>query len=171
MQQGTQNTQGTPNRNQIILIIGVIVVAAIVLLPRLFNNNAATNQTTLPSVSQPNSSTTSNSNINLGSPVAATGIDQNGCATSTASTFSANNSIYVVAPNSDVPQGTTLFVRLYRDNNAIEDTPQITADKDYVKNCINFVFQPTGAAFTPGSYQAQFYVNGNPGTSVSFNVQ
>jgi hypothetical protein len=170
MQQNTPNTQ--PNRNQIILIIGVIVVAAIVLLPRLFNNNAPANQTTLPSVSQPNSSTVnSNSNINLGTPVAATGIDQNGCATSTASSFSANNSIYVVAPNSDVPQGTTLFVRLYRDNNAIEDTPQITADKDYVKNCINFVFQPTGAAFTPGNYHAQFYVNGNPGTSVSFIVQ
>src|SRR5437868_14946431 len=103
MQQGTQNTQPAPNRNQIILIIGVIVVAAIVLLPRLFNT-APTTQTTVPPVSQPNTSN-SDTNISLGQPVAATGIDSNGCATGTTNSFSPSSSIYVVAPNSNVPQG------------------------------------------------------------------
>jgi hypothetical protein len=106
-----------------------------------------------------------------GAPVAAVGVDRNGCATDTTSTFSPSDSIYVVAPNSNVPQGTTLFVNLNRNNNAIEDAPRITADKDYVQNCINFVFQPKGANFTPGTYEAQFYINGNAASSVKFNIQ
>jgi len=171
MQQGTQNTQGTPSRNQIILIIGVIVIAAIVLIPRLFNNNAPTTQTNIPSVPQQQNPSTSNSTIKLGAPVSASSVDRNGCATNTESTFLPSDSIYVVAPNSTVPRGTTVFARLYRDNNAIEDAPQITADQDYVQNCIYFVFQPTGADFTPGTYEAQFYVNGNAASSVTFNVQ
>jgi hypothetical protein len=170
MQQGTQNTQSTPDRKQIIVIIIVIVLAAIFLLPRLFNNNSSTTQTNAPSIPQ-QQNPASNTNIQLGAPVAAVGVDRNGCATDTTSTFSPSDSIYVVAPNSNVPQGTTLFVRLYRNNNAIEDAPQITADKDYVQNCINFVFQPKGANFTPGTYEAQFYINGNAASSVKFNIQ
>jgi hypothetical protein len=77
----------------------------------------------------------------------------------------------VVAPNSNVPQGTTIYARLFRGNDVVEDSPEITADKDYVQNCINFVFQPTGADFAPGSYEAQFFVNGNAASSVTFNVQ
>ena len=177
MQQGTQNPQGTstptvtskPN----LILIGIVVIAAIFLLPRLFNNNnnATVLPTAVPSIPQQQNPSTNNANISLGTPVSATGIDRNGCASSTTNSFATNDSIYVVAPNSNVPQGTTLFVRLYRDNNAIEDAPQITADKDYVQNCINFVFQPTGKAFTPGSYEAQFYINGNAASSVTFNVQ
>jgi len=169
MQPNTQNNASPSKTN--LIIIGVVVIAAIILLPRLFGNNSTpAPTTTLPQVSQPNSST-SNSNISLGNPVAATGIDKNGCATQTASSFASNKSIYVIAPNSTVPQGTTLFVRLYRDNAAVEDAPEITANQDYSQNCINFVFQPTGANFTPGNYEAQFYVNGNAASSVTFNVQ
>ena len=169
MQQGTQNTQSTPDRKQIVVIIIVIVLAAIFLLPRLFNNTS-TPTTTIPSVPQ-QQNPANDTNIQLGAPVAAVGVDRNGCATDTTSTFSPSDSIYVVAPNSNVPKGTTLFVRLYRGNNAIEDAPQITADKDYLQNCINFVFQPTGANFTPGTYEAQFYINGNAASSVTFNIQ
>ena len=173
MQQGTQNTQGTPNRTQIIGIIIVIVIAAAILLPRLLNNNntAQTNTGTIPSVPQQQNPATGNSTIKLGAPVSAVGVDRNGCATDTASTFSTSDSIYVIAPNSTVPQGTNVFARLYRDNNAIEDAPQITADRAYTNNCIYFVFQPTGKDFTPGTYEAQFYVNGNAASSVTFNVQ
>jgi len=175
MQQGTQNPQGTPTvaSKPNLILIGIVVIAAIFLLPRIFNNNAATPTavpTVIPSVPQQNSST-SNSNISLGAPVSSSSVDRNGCATNTTSTFSGSDSIYVVAPNSTVPQGTTVFARLYRDNNAVEDAPQITADKNYSQNCIYFVFQPTGANFTPGTYEAQFYVNGNAASSVTFNVQ
>jgi hypothetical protein len=174
MQQSTQNPQGTPNRTQIIGIIIVIVIAAAILLPRLFNNNATptnTNTGNVPSIPQQQNPANSNANIRLGTPVSAVSVDRNGCATDTTSTFSPSDSIYIVAPNSTVPQGTNVFARLYRDNNAIEDAPQITADKNYTNNCIYFVFQPTGKDFTPGTYEAQFYVNGNAASSVTFNVQ
>lgn len=163
-------TTNTNDRKPSIILIIVIVIAAIFLLPRLFNNNTAAPTTTIPSQPQeslPNDTGT----VQLGAPVSASGIDSNGCATETQSTFFGNESIYVVAPDSTVSQGTSLFVRLYRDGTAIEDAPQITANQDYSNNCINFVFQPTGADFTPGSYEAQFFVNGNAGPSVTFNVQ
>ncbi|MBI1277666.1 MAG: hypothetical protein GC179_06025 [Anaerolineaceae bacterium] len=166
------NTQGTPNRTNLIIVV-VVVIAAALLLPRIFGSTSTpsttTNNPTIPQQQNPvNSDTT---NIQLGAPVSAVGIDRNGCATETTRTFSGNESIYVIAPNSNVPQGTTVFARLYRDNTPIEDTPQITADKDYIQNCINFVFQPTGADFAPGTYEAQFFVNGNAASSVTFNVQ
>ncbi len=170
MQQGTQNTQGTPKSTLIIIV--VVVLAAIVLLPRLLNNNTTpTTTSNVPSIPQQQNPVNSNANIQLGAPVSAVGVDRNGCATDTASTFSGSDSIYVVAPDSNVPQGTTLFVRLFRNNNAVEDTAEITADKDYIQNCINFVFQPTGKNFDPGTYEAQFFVNGNAASSVTFNVQ
>ncbi len=164
------NTQGTPNRSSLIIVV-VIVIAAALLLPRLFGNNTPTTQTNAPAIPQQQNPASDNANIQLGAPVSAVGIDRNGCPTDTTSTFSPSDSIYVVAPNSNVPQGTTLFVRLFRDNNPVEDAPQITADKDYIQNCINFVFSPTGRDFTPGTYEAQFFVNGNAASSVTFNVQ
>jgi len=162
---------GATNRTSLIIVV-VIVIAAALLLPRLFGNTSTpTTTTNNPTIPQQQNPSTDNANIQLGSPVSAVGVDRNGCATDTASTFSGNQSIYVIAPNSTVPQGTTVFARLYRDNSPIEDAPQITADKDYLGSCINFVFSPTGADFTPGNYEAQFYVNGNAASSVTFNVQ
>lgn len=163
------NTQGTSNKTSLI-IVAVIVVAAALLLPRLFGNTT-TPTTNVPSIPQQQNPVNSDVNIQLGSPVSATGIDSNGCATGSTSTFSGNQSIYVVAPNSTVPQGTTVFARLSRDNTPLEDAPQITANQDYTGSCINFVFQPTGADFTPGTYEAQFFVNGNAASSVTFDVQ
>jgi len=166
------NTQGTTNRSSLLIVV-VIVIAAALLLPRLFGNNTPTTQTNTnnPTIPQQQNPVTNNANIQLGAPVSAVGIDRNGCATDTTSTFSGSDSIYVVAPDSNVPQGTTVFARLYRNNNPVEDAPQITADKDYSQSCINFVFQPTGADFAPGTYEAQFFVNGNAASSVTFNVQ
>ena len=164
------NTQGTtPNRTSLIIVV-VIVIAAALLLPRIFGNST-TPTVTSTAIPQQQNPVTSNTDVQLGAPVSARGIDSNGCATGSTSTFSGNQSIYVVAPNSTVPQGTTIYARLSRDNSPIEDAPQITADRDYSQNCINFVFQPTGAAFEPGTYEAQFFVNGNAASSVTFNVQ
>jgi hypothetical protein len=62
-------------------------------------------------------------------------------------------------------------VRLYRDGQPIEDAPELVADRDYTNTCINFVFEAVNQPFQPGAYEAQFIVNGNPGPSVTFNVQ
>jgi len=167
--QQTQNPQGS-NRGQIIAIIVVIVLAAAVLLPRIFNNTS-TPTSTVPSVPQQSNPSSDTANIQIGNPVSASGIDGNGCSAGTTSSFSTNQKIYVVAPNSNIPQGTTVYARLLRNNAPVEDTSEITADKDYVNNCINFVFEPTGAPFATGNYEAQFFINGNQGPSVQFNVQ
>ena len=115
--------------------------------------------------------TPQNSDLQLGAPVSAVGVDNNGCATTAQDTFAPDQSIYVVAPNSKIPKGTVIFVRLYRDNIPIEDAPEITADRDYDAVCINYVFQPTGANFMVGTYKAQFFVNGSPGATIIMSVQ
>jgi hypothetical protein len=109
--------------------------------------------------------------IALGRVVSASSIDRNGCATQTSSTFDASEPVYVIAEGSDVPRGTSVFVRLYREGTPIEDAPEITADQDYNDTCINFIFEPEGAAFDPGQYEAEFIINGNTADSVSFEIQ
>jgi hypothetical protein len=152
------------------IIIGIIIViAAIFVLPRLFDTSRLAD-----SRAQPDNEAGGevlNENVALGSVVSATGIDRNGCATETTSTFDNSDSVYVVAEDSDVPRGTSVFVRLYHEGTPIEDAPEITADQDYDNTCINFVFEPEGAAFDPGSYEAEFIVNGNPANSISFEIQ
>jgi hypothetical protein len=152
------------------IIIGIIVViAAILILPRLFNtSNIADSQTQTDN--EPRSAPL-DANIALGRIVSASGIDRNGCATETVSTFGASEPVYVVAEDSDVPSGTSVFVRLYHEGTPIEDAPEITADQDYDNTCINFVFEPDGTAFDPGDYEAEFIINGNPANSVTFEIQ
>ncbi|MCC7206541.1 MAG: hypothetical protein IT323_04505 [Anaerolineae bacterium] len=146
----------------------LIIVAAFIFLPRLFSSEA---QTAVPTPFAPNNAPIQQGNITLPQPVASTGVDADGCATGVASTFSSAQSIYVVAENSSVPNGTGIFVRLYRDGQPVEDAPEIVADRDYSGTCINFVFEPVNQPFQPGDYEAQFVVNGNPGPSVTFRVQ
>ena len=109
--------------------------------------------------------------INLGRVVSATGIDRDGCPVEITSTFEASESVYVIAEGSDVPRGTTVFVRLYHDGQPIEDAPEITADQDYNNTCINFVFEPEGSNFDPGNYEAEFIINGIPTESASFEIR
>ena len=112
----------------------------------------------------------SSSDIQLGTLVTTGSLDRNGCATESQSIFAPDQDIYVVAPNSKIPSGTSLFVRLYHEDTPIEDAPEITADRDYSDICINYVFQPTGADFVTGNYKAQFFINGNEGPSIELKV-
>lgn len=106
----------------------------------------------------------------LGNVVAATGIDRDGCAVEETDTFDNDDDIYVVTEGSEIPEGTSIFVRLYKDNKAIEDLPVITADDDFGNVCINFVFEST-EGFEAGTYEAEFFVNGNAADTVQFEVQ
>jgi hypothetical protein len=152
-----------------IIIAIIVVIAAIFVLPRLFNtSNIEDNPTQTDNESE---GAPLDANVALGPIVSAIGIDRNGCATETTSTFEDSDSVYVVAEDSDVPSGTSVFVRLYHEGTPIEDAPEITADQDYDNTCINFVFEPEGAAFDPGSYEAEFIINGNPANSISFEIQ
>ena len=108
----------------------------------------------------------------IGDLVVAAGIDQNGCAVDTTTTFSSDDTVYIVAENSDIPAGTMLFVRLYADGQAVEDSTELTADADYTDTCANFLFEPVeGQRFDAGPYEAELFVNGNPYGTVSFEIQ
>ena len=61
--------------------------------------------------------------------------------------------------------------RWSRDGNPYEDSPTITADRDYTDTYLEFHLQPTGGSFESGSYSVQIYVNGNPGPETSFTIR
>jgi hypothetical protein len=153
------------------IVIGIIIIVAVFLIgPRLFNTD---NVATIPDSQVDNQdSQTVDDNIQLGQIVSAQNIDRDGCPVNTTTSFETSESVYVVAENSDVPSGTSVFVRLYHEGTPVEDAPEITADQDYTDSCINFVFEPSnGASFDPGAYEAEFIVNGNPAESVTFEIR
>lgn len=110
-------------------------------------------------------------NINLGSLEISEQIDRDGCATDSVSSLRNADVFYVIAPNSEFPEGTSIFARLYQDSTAIEDLPVITANQDYSNSCINFVFETTnGDNFQSGDYEVEFFVNGNSYDSIRFSI-
>lgn len=150
------------------IVIGIIIViVAIFVLPRLFNTDNVDNTPADDSAG----SQTVDENIDLGRVVSASSIDRDGCATDTTASFEVTEPVYVVAEDMNVPRGTSVFVRLYHEGQPVEDAPEITADQDYNNTCINFIFEPEGSAFDPGSYEAEFIINGNPADSVSFEIR
>lgn len=163
-----------------LLIIGLVVIVAILfILPRLNpadNTPVPTPTTEIPSNTNDNTASNNNaagsSSASLGRVVAATGIDRDSCPVGTASVFEPVERVYVVAEDSNIEAGTTVFVRLYRNNEPIEDAPEITADQDYTNSCVNFVFEPaSGARFQTGQYEAEFIVNGNAADTVAFQIR
>jgi hypothetical protein len=165
-----QNPTGLKLDGRTLLIGAIVVIAALFILPRLLNTSGV-------DVDNPGTTTQNqpsedlNPNVNLGNPVTAAGIDRDGCPTNSTSTFNGNDDIYVVAPGSDIPAGTAVFVSLYHNGQRIEDAPEITADQDYTNTCLNFVFEPVDGPFQPGNYEAEFVINGNAADTVTFTVE
>jgi hypothetical protein len=110
---------------------------------------------------------------NLGRMVTARNLDSDSCPVDVTSDFSRSDTVYVVMEDSVVPTGTDMFVRLFHEDQPLEDSPLITADRDYNDTCIYFQFEATsGAEVLPsGDYEAQLVVNGNPTQTIDFNVQ
>jgi hypothetical protein len=156
------------------IIIGVIIfIAAMFFLPQILGGDDEDEPNTVSNTSNEDEANDNNTddNIALGEVVSAEGVDRDGCAVDITSDFDTSDSIYIVAESGDFPEGTAIFVRLYRDDSPVEDSPEITADQDYNNACVNFVFEPeAGEAFDPGDYEAEFYINGNPAESVSFEI-
>jgi len=159
-----------------ILIILVLIVVGSQLLGGQGNNADPTafptsapfeNNTPVPG------SGSSSSGVALGRVVISSGIDGDGCAVNTTDQFNGDEEVYVVVEDSDIPAGTTVFARLFRENTPIEDADVITSDQDYSNTCIYFVFDATDDAGTleSGFYEAQIIVNGNPGERVGFEVR
>lgn len=157
------------------LIIGLIIfVAAMFLLPQILGDNdrddgsgQIRNPDDVPADAIPQNVV----GIEIRDLVVSSGIDQNGCAIGRQTSFGVDDTVFIVAEDSDVPAGSTLFVRLYANGKAVEDSQELTADDDYSNTCVNFLFEPvSGATFDAGSYEAELFANGNPQGTVSFGI-
>lgn len=105
----------------------------------------------------------------LGEVVAAENIDRDGCAVDVTDRFDNDDAFYIVLQDSAIPEGTSVFVRLYQDGIAVEDTDELIAQQDYSNVCVNFVFE-NDDEWDSGEYEAEFFINGTAYQSVSFAV-
>jgi len=160
------------------IIIGLLIlVGAMFFLPRVLGGNDSDDDNDTPNVTNPDNGNQPGNQVQdtgatLGPIYTSAALDRDGCAANTTTTFNTTSPIYVVAEDSQVEQGTSVFVRIYYQGQVIEDLPEITAQEDFNNTCINFVIEPAqGAAFQPGQYEAEFIVNGNQAQSVTFQVQ
>jgi hypothetical protein len=167
-------------------IVTIVVIIGLLLLGRFVTSmtNNDTTPTTTNTINTNNGNTdlvppnTSNTNntvntSNLGPVVVAQGVDRDNCAVDATTSFSTSDPVYVVLADSQLPQGTTMFARLYENNKAIEDTKELTAEADYNNVCVSFVFEPSSSAevWDAGSYEVEFFVNGNSYQSTSFQIR
>ena len=167
------NQNGGFKLNKNTILLGLLILGAILVFgPQLFGGNAEPNEVPRDTDTNEPTSQTVDDGISLGTIVVSESVDRNGCPVATTSTLNNVNFFYVIAPDSEIPEGTDVFVRLYKDDQAVEDLPAITANQDYDNTCINFVFETTnGRTFADGRYEAEFFVNGNAYDSVTFDIQ
>ncbi len=159
-------TPAMPAMNQRnLIIIGLVVLAAVFLLPRLFNTGDGNNNN-VPN-DQPRDT---GSNITIGQVVVAPNITSAGCASNPTGSFNANDRIYLVAEGANVPAGTTVFGRLYYDGEVVTDTDEITASSALNNGCFNLWFEDVNG-FDRGQHEAQLFINGNAADTVTFEVR
>lgn len=155
------------------IAIGVVILLVLVFLGwQLFGNRGQSATTEDPNTVQDGGEVGDPAtNVVIGDVVAASSIDSEGCPANETNTFEQDDVIYIGAVDSDIPAGTDMFARLFLDGQPLEDTDVITADADYT--CAAFAFEATRGAevLEDGDYEAQLFVNGNPGESVSFEVR
>lgn len=158
-----------------IAIGALILIAAVIFLPRLLGGNDGGPDTTVPQGQADPRDTTINTDdgIELGQVIATTNLDRNGCSVDNTSTFPAGTDLlYVVAEDSTVPADTTVFVRWYHEGEVYEESDEIVADQDYDNTCIGFSLEADEInALRSGDYEAEFIVNGNPANTVDFVVE
>jgi hypothetical protein len=141
------------------VIVAVLVVLALVFV--VFRGCNPGQQAAAPQATQPAGT--------LGRAFTASQVDQNGCPVQTTTQFNSSETIYAGFTQSEIPRGTAIFARLSYGSQPIEDTSEITADRD-LTSCVWFEFQPTGSGFQPGDYTVELFINGNRADQARLNV-
>ena len=109
--------------------------------------------------------------VELGEIVTAEGIGQDNAPVNVSDNFSASQDfIYLVAEADFIAEGTTLFARWYRDDEPLEDSAEITADRDYENTYIEFHLENLQDRFEEGDYSVQLFANGNPVETIDFTI-
>jgi hypothetical protein len=154
-----------------IVVAVLMICGAIYLFPRIFGGNDTAqpddNSDTGNEVAE---SQSDSGDVRLGDLEISEEIDRDGCAVREVSSLEEVERFYVIAPNSEVPEGTRIFARLYRDSAILEDLAEITANQDYDSTCINFAFESTNGDFATGDYEVEFFVNGNSYDTITFGI-
>ena len=168
------NTPGGLKLDGRTIAIGVVILLVLVFLGwQLFGNrgDTTTDNPNVDTVQDDREVGAPATDANIGEVVASTSVDSLGCPANETDTFDQGDVIYIGVVDSDIPTGTDLFARLSFEGQPLEDSDLITADSDYT--CAAFAFEATRGAevLEDGSYEAQLFVNGNPGESVSFEVR
>lgn len=110
--------------------------------------------------------------VQLGRVVTAEGIGAENAPVAETDTFNASQDyIYVVAEADRIEEGTTLFARWSREGEPLEDSSELTADRDYSNTYIEFHLENLNDRFETGDYSVQLFVNGNPVETVDFRVE
>lgn len=112
------------------------------------------------------------SGVDLGDVVTAEGIGANNEPVGETDTFNdTQDFIYVVAEANHIDAGTTFFARWYRDDEPLEDSGEITSDRDYDNTYIEFHLENLQDRMETGDYSVQLFANGNPIAEVEFTVE
>lgn len=110
--------------------------------------------------------------VEIGEVVMARSVGQNNRPQDTTDTFSQTDPIiYVVVEIQRLDAGTSVFARWARDGQPFEDTPTITADRNYQDTWLEFHIQSERGSFEPGTYSVTIYANGNPVATQDFVVR
>lgn len=83
---------------------------------------------------------------------------------------SSQDFIYVVLEADYIEEGTTMFARWFYEGEPFEDSPLLTADRDYQDTYVEFHLENLQSRMQEGDYSVQVFVNGNPVAEEDFNV-
>ncbi len=102
--------------------------------------------------------------------VMARGVTNNDCAQSVVSNFTVNDAeIYVVATALNIVPGTTITARYQIGGNEVAHS--FTPDFNINQNCIWFYTDQDEMVFTPGNWNVQLEINGQPASQpISFSI-
>ena len=156
---------GCLGNQTLLIVIGLLVV--LFFLTR-GQGNAPADPTATPRPVQPTAAQI-DSGVQLGEVVTASSLDRDSCPSETTTRFSPDDTIYIAVEESFIPTGTTIFARLFRGNDLIEDTDEIVAESD-LNSCFYFEFS-NDEGFDTGSYEIELVINGNAAGSVAFTVR
>jgi hypothetical protein len=168
MRQRRPSRQTTNNLT--LMLGGIAALFVFIVLGLLFGSGRSTPTPTATPVETPTNAPEGIIEITLGGVAVTQNINANNCAVSAAENFAQTDTVYAVLQDSTLPAGTTVFARLQRENELIEDAPETVISNDASSTCVSFSFQPTAEGWAEGDYEVQFIVNRSPYESVSFTV-
>ena len=109
----------------------------------------------------------------LGSAVMSRSIGDKNRPTAVTSSFDTwDEVLYCVVHADRIEEGARLYARWSYEGEPFEDTPEITADREYTDTYVEFHIAPSDfGALEVGDYTCKIYVNGNPVETVDFEIR